>query len=858
MRLLILLTFSLLIGCSSKPTDTNFKISIGNLISASEKTGGGLGIWARDVNTGERYGSVYPGGTTSVDIAYKPGTYEFFFVTWDGDANLNSTIGAGEPQNLTGNTYCEHIPGLVVGGANMTVDVSLDNVKCDNMALSKGPGSFSNTTLPYSMNPAAKAVFNNSGIFQFSKIGTFELCEDFYSGPSTTSLFTLGSDCIHLAGDKVNVKVSLMSFDPLSGARVDVISRCYLDEDTNFDGTPDTAYDGRVDLSQITLPWGSENFPAFTKVELFINETTDDCDDSNESQQNDGPPTYMSFDFPDGIGHGSVESNDLIFSGNPGDQTRMAYIAFNEIGAGLSLFRELLPYTKCSGNDCVEDTGNTYIVAPENNTSEWIRIPADAFAGIKGAGNYNNVAKCHVPAGSFNAVTMQNLNAEKECVFQLSNGGGSSTEVNANSFTINVEFYESDGATQVGTAQIINVYMSAVGSPYFYQAQNLKKTIWDFTGTSTGRSPHDEYCFGGSQCWYPNNKNDTIIGEIKENLDADGIGGFLFSRLKNLGIQTCTDLESHIMSNGPMVVSDIIIDEGVPELIDIEVSQGQLMLAPFMTSQTGSSFDLRLKLLKNGTPDQILEIDCDPSTSSTNIYQRSLWTHYSTTRDEMGDSVLWLKAQDYTQSGGFDIEYAEEFTDIEYTNAGSTVNMYRFGREITKLVYNGVEYFGKSTSTYTESRFDGSAYDTRMGITKVGFVGKPGTGGEFAFYGSNDHIDGLQDNSSYLDSGDFCLDGSCTGMFSLGGDETNGRYAAATDKRVDTEGGADLNVRFHSKFLYQSSMQTITQSLYGTGGVEEMSAAALGASDQDFSFDCIVDDSCSTTNGFSDFLGPQP
>ncbi len=850
------LLFLVLFGCSSKPTDTEFKLSIGNQIIGGSAAQGGLAIWAHNTTSGQKFAHTFMGVGSSVDVPYPPGNYNFSIVAWDGDGNLDGDVAdANEPMALMGEAVCSTIGGISVGGSSMTLNVNLSNANCDNQTLSAAPGipvagplganDYENGLIGKAVYGTTPKKFNNP---------KFNFCKDFYANASGIDVNNL-APCVNSENSQINVKITLMNMAPGGGPTPGIQSRCFIGGGTGITILGDAN-------GYLNIPWGSLNTPVLTKVELFTNETSNDCDDTNEPLVfNDGPPPYMLFYFQDGIGHPSPDAPEILYTGTNGDAQRDLLIAFNGMGAGKSVFRDEIPYTQCNGNDCATDSTNTYVASMQKNASAFDNgtavIPAEAYVPDATA-----VTACSIatqPAVDLTLVATWN-NADDICEITVSGShiNGTNSEDIGTDFNFFVQF--TDGATNPITPSLKVYVMQGSPPSNFYSAQKIKGAVWDLTGVTSGRSVYDEFCFGNRECHYANNHSDTTVDELRDILGPDGIGGLLHRAGKYYGFKTCGELSSYVVSNGAFTFSDYIEEENGLESIFIYVYPSLVTKPSYMG---GGNFELDVLLnMGGGLNSELISLDCGDTIGGDPryFYHRVSRLFFDDFRTETIESSMFLMGHSYFATGGDDdliIEFAKEFSDIKYQSDGVTVDMFRRGAELTSLRWdsaangNAGEYYGKHSSWEKENKKNGGSYDPSMGIKIMGFKGN--NSGQFTFYThENRQTDTAVTN--YYDEGDFCLTTGCNVNFSL--------TAIAMGDGSDNLVNLPLNPKYYNSNLKRFTGAPfdagITVVNSGSGIVETFDAIGLGATSNDFSMDCLYNDNCSSGRTFYDLLEDTP
>lgn len=126
--LLTILCSSLLMACSAqKKTQANFKVVLGGITGLeSFTTGGGMLYGVSD--KGKRFAMRLDSLTgDSLTLNLENGTWNFNALAWDGDHDqvVNSTIP------LTGKVFCGDIKGVRLIGSDVSLNISLSQVKCE-------------------------------------------------------------------------------------------------------------------------------------------------------------------------------------------------------------------------------------------------------------------------------------------------------------------------------------------------------------------------------------------------------------------------------------------------------------------------------------------------------------------------------------------------------------------------------------------------------------------------------------------------------------------------------------------------------------------------------------------------------
>ncbi len=112
------------VSCSKKAgkTDADFKFILGGIASLSNSSGGAM-LWGKN-NQGASFSINLNAATGDLVLNLKNSTWDFYAIAWD-----DSLVGVTNAQ-FTGKPRCAKSMSNVLGGGEVTVDLSLSNANC--------------------------------------------------------------------------------------------------------------------------------------------------------------------------------------------------------------------------------------------------------------------------------------------------------------------------------------------------------------------------------------------------------------------------------------------------------------------------------------------------------------------------------------------------------------------------------------------------------------------------------------------------------------------------------------------------------------------------------------------------------
>lgn len=641
----------MLSSCGGKAgkSSTSFSLNVGAIASGAALSGG---VVIRGTSS---LGAEFFLPTTDANNISFPlpnGVWDFYVIGWK-----NQAAGA-----MTGDNVCGAQLGVDLDGSDVAVSFNLSMANC-TLAPAAGPETFT-TSLP-------------SGGF---KMIDFVSCLTL-AGVGADNDLCDNQDLDHMHGVSAFIKVQLKSIGNIPMPVSKLSSGCLELSTYNPPGSVDFKKSKFDTFIRLPVKNGSTiPFP----VQIISYEDVG-CAAEDEDI------TYL---FPNGLagsrGPGAA-SKAYGLDGVPTDDVsiRVAW-ADNYIGSPDSAFRAvsgtsndaILPFINCyhaTNNPTGEchNAGATAVteVFPRDNIKGLIYELLGTPEGIE---SYDTVADANatVSTGGLD-FTSTTLGAQGNYHFVNVQAGAFTVAISGSGIDIN----HPGGQTLTAVANAVNALTLTTG---------ITATCPTSCGSAFGPANMQYDFTGGTDKFTFESRDLGTMEEIKEML-LGPIGGLLFDN----GL---TGINAVCATTGSF--SKVIITEGTPETVTLNLSTAAFGPPNHMTVNNGSTFDRKVTLSLDGVPEMGFAFNCPSGVGGTN---------------EMG--VGWYLDKEI-ENGDTDVE---ELFFNHTTSATAAIEVVEYREEAGAIVTLEWSYFQKNSATaydtFQLSHYAGQPWYARIGAS---------------------------------------------------------------------------------------------------------------------------------------------